>query len=1388
MATSEPDPLARLFHALSPDAQAAALVYGVVDPHVCTASQVVAILRHAGIMAHGRPLTNARIKESNRELVDAGLAFAPNRGAGLRASPRWAPWLTMEAHRGGMLDPVVAGHRHVQPGFAYYRDEARVAMELRCHTVAGRFGRIHGGTLEPMSWAFLAEPGAAGLLRTLPEAWRDRALAGCLTRVLHAAASPEPIIEACRMLGSDPPAFAADIAFIRILQGRLDEVDAVFDTLPPALREDKRARTGRAGAGALVAMLRGEDGEARRLIESAVAEERAGTRKRNVFPASPAFALSLLSLVRGDSPSSRALLAPLVRTAGKQGAEPIIMHFVTRAADACKGARLAPMMYPVPVFGTMLQGLECCWLGQFRQYTEAAVCRALADYMERVRVAGFDWALAECLSILGQPELKMAEGRTRPAAACRDEAAALHARLGTRSLSALLAPMAEWEYPLKALEELAFETRSKPAAARKRGPSTRRRRLAWTIHEDFGEVSARPREQQEYRNGTWSAGKPVSMKRLATSAATMDFLLDQDRAAAAKIRKGSDWGNRSQYYLNEAGLFELAGHPYVFGEDGAPVEVVRGEPELVVDDHAGGLRARLVPDDEDSEGYHVRLVDGRRCEVIRFTPGHRRLRAIIPEGGLELPAAARTRLLDAVSGLASEVRVHGGIAGGAETAREVEADPRHRMRLEPSGAGLSAELVVEPVPGSGIWFEPGAGGATVFAARGGETVHARRDLVAERAGAERIVAACPVLAATAAGPPTWVFPDPAGALELLEQLHTAEVLCLWPKGEPLKIVAHAETSKLNLTIKSAAEWFRASGTLEIDEDRTLDLKQLFELLDASPDSRFLALGNGEFIALTASFRRHLDDLRGLSSPAARGSVRMHAMAALALQGFAEGTTLDADTGWRALAERLRDAEAFEPELPSTLQAELRPYQREGFRWLARLARWGAGACLADDMGLGKTVQTLALLLDRAPDGPALVVAPTSVVANWLDEARRFTPTLNVVAYTGAASSRGGRLDDLGPFDVVVTTYGLLQIDAEALAAIDWHSAVLDEAQAIKNPAAKRARAARELKARFRLVTTGTPIQNNLMDLYSLFGFINPGMLGSTEHYRRHFASPIERDNDSAARARLRRLIAPFVLRRLKTEVLDDLPPRTEIVLHVEMSQAEAALYEALRRRAVEDLEALMEHGSGVGPAAGEGRLEVLAHLTRLRLACCNPRLVQDAGAPASSKLATFAETLDELLANRHKVLVFSQFVRHLKLVEEHLTGAGIAFQYLDGATPARARAERIAAFQSGRGDVFLISLKAGGVGLNLTAADYVIHMDPWWNPAAEDQASDRAHRIGQTRPVTIYRLVAKGTIEEQIVALHHHKRDLAERLLEGADAPGRLDTAELLDLLRKPLA
>ena len=320
----------------------------------------------------------------------------------------------------------------------------------------------------------------------------------------------------------------------------------------------------------------------------------------------------------------------------------------------------------------------------------------------------------------------------------------------------------------------------------------------------------------------------------------------------------------------------------------------------------------------------------------------------------------------------------------------------------------------------------------------------------------------------------------------------------------------------------------------------------------------------------------------------------------------------------------------------------------------------------------------------------------------------------------------------------------------------------------------------ELTGAFKMVATGTPIENHLGELWNVFRFINPGLLGSLKQFNVKFAAPIEKGQDKKARGRLRKLIQPFILRRTKNQVLEELPSRTEIVIKVELSPEEASLYEALRRSALENLA-----GIDTVEGKGEAHLKILAEIMRLRRACCNPRLVLPESRIASSKLAAFAEILEELRENRHKALVFSQFVGHLEIIREYVEKLGVPYQYLDGSTPARERKERVDAFQSGDGELFLISLKAGGVGLNLTAADYVIHMDPWWNPAVEDQASDRAHRIGQKRPVTIYRLVAKGTIEEKIVGLHQLKRGLADSLLEESDVSGKVSAEELLTLLRE---
>ncbi len=1369
---------------LSPSARLVAQVYGVVAPHAVGVPRITKVLARAGISLLGPPLREAEVRRCTQEVVEAGIGFKPSgpANAGVCAHPAWAVSLTSEAAKGRRLEPILGAFEATR---ASPRSDPYMYETLfRCYAVAGDFRNLDeliGGDPHPDDWRFLAEPLAVDLLALLPARHIDSALTGCLRHVIDTAGAAEPVIDACGRLASSPAAHAADIAFIEVLKGRFQAAEDLFDALPGAARERKPATTGRLATSAVIAMLRGDDLAARRLIDACLAADKVGTRRRYVFPDHPAFAWALLSLVRLDTPESHALLAQLLRTAERRAS---VLHdevsLVVDALCAQSGKAVYARGVTWPHLEILRDGLRYCWIGgQRHQHGLDEWWSLMEVFHDRAEHNGYAWLAAECAAI--QRRVAELDGN----AGSGPDPAPLHAALGTRTLTDLAAPVPVWERSLRALEQVAYDARSEKDQKRS-ADSERRKRLVWDIEEVERGIRLNPREQRETRTGGWSKGRRVALKRLAAEAETMEYLREEDLAAAAAITVHRYWGNQ-EYVLGHRGMFALAGHPHVFNAFGEPVDIVRRDPELRIDEGDGG-RAVVVLEphgwDSDDE-YGVAQVSDNRYEVSRFTADHRRLFDVIPPEGLVVPPQGKSRLLEAVSGLVGQVRVQSA-AGSVHAIAEVAADAGPWVRLEPFEAGLTVAIVVEPIADSGIFFEPGRGGGTVFANREGENVQARRDLAAERQNMAALIDACPGLMSRPTEYAPLLLPEPIPCLELLEQLEAAGARCKWPKGEPFRIVSRQSAAGLTMSIKSADQWLEASAKLAVDDDTVLDLKRLFAMLDANPGSRFLELESGEFLALTSAFRRQLEDLKSLSTPASGDAVRVHAFAAPSLEDMLTEAEADLDQGLRELRARVAAARDFEPALPNTLQGELRPYQVDGYRWLARLGRWGAGACLADDMGLGKTVQTLAVLLARAPEGPALVVAPTSVVANWVDEARRFAPTLNVKVYTGHVGSRAPLLADPQPFDLYITTYGLLQNDVDELAEIHWHSAVLDEAQAIKNPTAKRARAAKRLHADFRIVTTGTPIQNNLMDLHSLFGYLNPGLLGSQDRFRANFAEPVERDSDFDAQARLRRIIAPFILRRLKTEVLDDLPERTEITLHVSLSPEEASLYETLRRRAVEEMASTEEDGM----SAGERGFTLLGHLTRLRLACCNPRLVLDSPAgeiPSSAKLETFAATLDELLQNRHKVLVFSQFVQHLKIVMEYLDDAGVSYQYLDGSTPAKARSERIAAFQSGEGDVFLISLKAGGVGLNLTAADYVIHMDPWWNPAVEDQASDRAHRIGQTRPVTIYRLVAEGTIEEQIVDLHRHKRHLAEQLLHGTDATARLSTEELIELLRKPV-
>ncbi|HEX6241833.1 MAG TPA: DEAD/DEAH box helicase, partial [Polyangiales bacterium] len=464
----------------------------------------------------------------------------------------------------------------------------------------------------------------------------------------------------------------------------------------------------------------------------------------------------------------------------------------------------------------------------------------------------------------------------------------------------------------------------------------------------------------------------------------------------------------------------------------------------------------------------------------------------------------------------------------------------------------------------------------------------------------------------------------------------------------------------------------------------------------------------------------------------------------------------------ALAERARDEDRAGSELPLPQELEhvLRNYQRDGVRFLATRARFSPGALLADEMGLGKTLQSIALLSLRAQLGPAMVVCPTSLVDNWCEELARFAPGLRVLRYRGA--KRRALLPALAPGAVLVLSYELLARDRPQFEQRAFATQVLDEAQLMRNARTQRARAAASLNVAFRVALSGTPLENRLGDVWSLFQLLTPGLLGSWPRFRARFAVPIERYDDRERSAALWQLIAPLMLRRRKDDVAAELPQRTEVVHMVALSPAERELYQSALADARRALGKRSQHDPG-------RRMHVLAELTRLRQLACHPRLLIDDTRVESSKLASLMGLLGDVLPRGHRVLIFSQFVAHLALVREALTRADIDWLWLSGSTPPGERAALVERFQTGAVPVFLISLKAGGTGLNLTAADYVVHMDPWWNPSAQDQASDRAHRIGQSRPVSVIKLVAQDTIEERVLLLHGHKRRLAQQVIEGRE-------------------
>ena len=597
------------------------------------------------------------------------------------------------------------------------------------------------------------------------------------------------------------------------------------------------------------------------------------------------------------------------------------------------------------------------------------------------------------------------------------------------------------------------------------------------------------------------------------------------------------------------------------------------------------------------------------------------------------------------------------------------------------------------------------------------------------------------------------------------------------------------------------DWFGLELGIEVDGHRVNLLPALLEILDMTDDLEALTRTTRRCVAV------QVGDRHWLPIPPERLKLLLRVLHELYRDGIKIGIPASrvqavAEIGaalydgkrpmrWEGDA-KIRDqgyalamgpsAQAAAAPLPLGLRAELRPYQRDGVAWLQHLREHGAGGILADDMGLGKTLQTIAHVLAEKDAGrltkPAMVVTLTSCVGNWVREFAKFAPELRVLCLRGP--DRAARMEQISAHDVIVTTYPLIVRDREALAAHSFYAVILDEAHTIKNHSAQAHDAACALNTEHRLCLTGTPIENHLGELWSLMDFLMPGSLGAVDEFKTQFRTPIEQFGDKRRLEVLRERVRPYILRRTKDVVATDLPPKTELVRAVELTGAQRELYESIRVAAHADVR---QHIRARGVQGST--IAILDALLKLRQVCCDPRLAHVDAArdvTGSAKLDLLMEMTTTQLAQGRRILVFSQFAKMLSLISESLLARGVGHVTLTGSTADRQKP--IDAFEAGRADVFLISLRAGGTGLNLTSADTVIHYDPWWNPAAQAQATDRAYRIGQKKPVFAYNLIAAGSVEERMIALQAHKRRLADAILApGAAATSALSERDIDDLL-----
>lgn len=904
-------------------------------------------------------------------------------------------------------------------------------------------------------------------------------------------------------------------------------------------------------------------------------------------------------------------------------------------------------------------------------------------------------------------------------------------------------------------------------------------RLVWRIGRTERAWTLGAAIQVLKKNDIWSKGRKVEIHTLCAS--NLQPLTARDRQVLDASNAGALTWMRC-----------LAGHPSVFDEDGAggmPLAVTESALEPSVAAEGTWLRlgfrfggrhhgAGEILGLSDPINNVVGLVDAEAGRFF-FAPlaaKEREMIAALSSLPTRIPSSKLSDLTTILTRRPDTVSVY---IDRSLRDESVEANLTPVIRMAQSGsAGLTAAVGFHLFADE-YWSVPGEGPEYLLRGVRGRPTGLTRNFIKEREIAAQITEILRTVDVMPLGQSRFLAAEVEGAAALLTAMrgisipHTVE----WAEGSVPWAVTEVSSSQVQLRISGKKGALFDIGLSVQMDDGELTHRMLMEAMKSG--TRYVVVAPGRIARIEERLWATAAALNAVAVGKGRNTSEVSRAAAVSLRSrlSAFENRITADVAWRTFESNLDAVSSLQPALSPSFNGELRDYQKDGYHWLCRLKELGFGACLADDMGLGKTIQALALLLREPGQKPSLVVAPTSVAPNWMRETARFTPTIVPLFHHGL-----GRTADFSKLDgknLIITTYDTLVRDIDAFAATRFETVIIDEAQMVKNTGTKRSRAIFDLCAETKIALTGTPIENHLGELWSIFSIVVPGLLGSAGQFQKRFLIPIQKYDNEDRRRALAQLIRPFVLRRLKAAVAPELPPRTETVRFVELYDEERKQYEAARTAVLRYLQASPERRQ----AEGE-RFNILAQITKLRRKACHPRLTDAESLTSSAKLDAAESLIEDILREKSRALVFSQFTGHLDLVRERLDKKGIEYFYLDGAVPAVARGVLMDRWLEGRGNLFLISLKAGGTGLNLTGADYVIHLDPWWNPAVEDQATDRTHRIGQTKPVTVVRLIAAATIEEAVIALHEKKRDLAEGILQGTGMAGALSTAALVDLIR----